>query len=494
MQNLPRVAIVQVIHESNTFAQTPTRLQDFRILRGTQMVDFYTGAHNEVTGYLEGAAVYGYTPLPLFSACATPAGTVQAAAFDWLSNELITQLKAAEPFDGILLSLHGALVSDNFVHGDGELASRVRAAFPNLPIVMTHDPHGNISQQAADAVDALIIYKTNPHIDQRERGLQAGKIMAAMLRGEAKPTQAFRAPPMLTNIVHQHTSSPPLRDLWRQMDDLERQPGVLAVSMSLGYQYADVPALGNVVTVVTNNDAALAARIADDLAAKLWALRESLEARVPGIDEAVQQASSRAQFPQVIVDVGDNVGGGSTADSTHVFESLLRQNIEGWVVVLADPEAVLVCSAAGIGAHISLVVGGKTDDVHGRPVPIAGRVKCLHDGKYEERAARHGGVRWHNQGLSAVIEFQPQPTMQASYLVLTTEREAPMSLHQLTSVGIDPTHMKILVVKAAIAWKAAYEPIMQGFVFADSPGATQVNPRRWVYTRARKDLWGIDGW
>jgi microcystin degradation protein MlrC len=494
-----KIAIAQIIHESNTFAPNTTPLSDFRIKYGDEMVRFYSGAHNEVTGFLEGASIYNYEVVPTFCANATPSGTVKASAFDWLANELVRQLQATGQIDGILLSLHGAFVSENFANADAEFARRVREAFgSHMPIVLTHDPHSSVSEDVVKQVDALVIYKTNPHIDQRERGLQAARILCGIVRGEVKPTMAYRALPMMINIVHQHTSSPPLRDLWRELTTLEQQPGVLATSMSLCYQYSDVPAMGNVVVVVTNNNQAQADAIADDLSAKLWGLREALTVNIPDVSGAVNIAMNAPAGPFVIVDIGDNVGGGSAADSTFLLHELLAQSADGWVVTLADPESVQACAKAGIGAMLTFDVGGKTDNMHGAPVTVTGRVKCLHDGKYEERAARHGGVRWGDQGLSALIEIHPNNSSAkggaASYILLTSHRAAPMSLHQLQSVGIEPTYMKILTVKAAIAWKAAYEPIMTGFVVADTPGATQVNPRRWEYKHTRAGLWGLEGW
>lgn len=490
-----RIAVAQIIHESNSFAAKTTPLSDFRVLRGADIVRYYTGAHNEVTGFLEGGPQFGYEAVPAFAAFATPSGVVQAAAFDWLAAELVAALKAAGPVDGILLALHGACVSENHDNADAEFIRRVREAFgPGVPFVVTHDPHSSIGKAVVDNVDALIVYKTNPHVDMKARGLQAGSVIARMVRGEVKPVMAYRSLPMMINIVHQHTSSPPLRDLWATLSELEKQPGVLAASMSLCYQYSDVPAMGNAVVVVTDGDRARADAIADDLAAKLWGLREDLAVHIPDVAGAVTTAMSAPAGPFVIVDAGDNVGGGSAADATFVLAELVRQGAEGWVVVLADPESMRACMAAGIGATLTLNVGGKTDHLHGAPVRVTGRVKSLHDGKYEERAARHGGVRWGDQGLTAVLEVQPDPDRQASYVVLTEIRCAPMSLHQLQSVGIEPAYMKILTVKAAIAWKAAYEPVMSGFVFADTPGATAVNPKRWTYKKARQNLWGLEGW
>lgn len=489
-----KIAIAQIIHETNTFNQSTTSLEAFVIRRGDEIMGYFSGAHNEMTGFLEGAAAFNYDALPLFSAIADPSGTVTAAAFAELMSELLRTLRDAEYFDGILLALHGAFVSQDFPNADGQIACLVRKAFPTLPIVVTHDPHCNVSEVVPNSVDALLFYQTNPHVDQRERGLLAAKIVAGLVRGEIRPTQAFRQIPMMINIVHQNTSTPPLRDLWRKMRDYEREPGVLAVSLSLGYQYSDVPAMGTVVCVITDQNPARASEIAEHLASKLWDLRQTLAVTIPNVADAVAVAKAAKATPVVIVDIGDNVGGGSAADGTFVLNELLLQAAEGWVVVINDPLAVIHCATIGVGNNVSIEVGGKIDRTHGQPIQINGKVKCLHDGKYEERAARHGGIRWGDMGLTALLQIQTNPYSAASYVILTSKRTAPMSLHQLTAVGIDPTYMHILTVKAAIAWKAAYEPIMKSFVVADTSGSTQVNPSRWKYEHARKNLWGLEGW
>ncbi len=489
-----KIAIAQIIHESNTFNPVATTYAHFTIRRGHEIVEYFSGAHNEVTGFLDGAEDNGYDALPIYSAIASPSGTVTAQTLTTITEEFIAALQAARPFDGILLALHGAFVSTNQPNADGELIRQVRISFPTLPIVVTHDPHCNVSEAVPTYADALLMYQTNPHIDQRERGLQAAKIIAAMVRGSVTPTQAFRLVPMLINIVHQHTSSPPLLELWNEMRSQEQTPGVLAASISLGYQYSDVPAMGTAVCVVTNKNQQQAEWIADDLASKLWSLRSALDVDIPTVAGAVALATRSKAAPVIIVDIGDNVGGGSAADATFVLDELLKQGADGWVVVLSDPLAVASCATAGIGGSVRLAVGGKTDQLHGKPVVVTGYVKCLHDGKYEERATRHGGIRWGEMGLTALLQIQVRPGAAASYIVLTTKRTAPVSLHQLTAVGIDPQYMKIITVKAAIAWKAAYEPIMKSYVIADSPGATQVNPKRWEYKNARKNLWGLEGW
>jgi microcystin degradation protein MlrC len=489
-----RIAIGHIIHESNSFSPTPTTYADFTILRAAAIHRQYSEAFNEVGGFLEGGARFGFEPLPLYSATATPAGHVTADAFERINNELLAAFRAAEPFDGILLALHGGHVSASYPHADAETARRMRAAYPRLPIVLTHDPHSHVAPELIEQVDALLMYKTNPHIDMRQTGLRAAELIYRIIRGDVRPAMACRQAPMFVNIVHQNTSAPPLRDLWKRISAVEQQPGVLSADMSLSYQYADVPAMGNVAVVITDGDPQLAGRLADELVARLWDLREELQVSLPGVGEAVTMARRSTNTPVCLVDIGDNIGGGSAGDSTFVLAELVKQDADGWVMAIYDPAGAEACATAGIGAMLALDVGGKSDDMHGAPVRIAGRVTCLHDGAYEEHEPRHGGERYMDQGLTALLELDHGPGRQPSYVLLNSRRHGPTSLQQLCSVGIQPAYMKILVVKAAIAWRAAYEPIAGQIIIADSPGATQVNPARWHYAHARPDLWGLQGW
>jgi microcystin degradation protein MlrC len=481
------------MHESNTFSSKPTDLPAFQIQRGDELVNWWRGTHHEVGGFIEGASRFGYELYPTLMAGATPAGTVTAAAFETLTGELIDRLTSAPALDGLLLALHGAMVSEEYPDGDGEVARRVREALGSaFPIVITHDHHANIAQQLVDACTALIIYKTNPHLDQRERGLQAGELIPRIIKGEVKPTQALAKPAMLLNIVHQNTNAEPMRGIMDAVRMLEQQPGVLAASVAAGYQYADVYEMGPSAVVVTDNDPDLARREAQRLSDMLWNLRDRLAFNRPDAAEAVRQAKASEQTPVVLVEMGDNIGGGSAGDSTFILSELLRQQAKGWVVVLADPEAVQACARAGIGFTLTLQVGGKTDNLHGDPVEVTGRVKCLHDGQYEETEPRHGGRRYHDQGLTAVLELANRQSPIANRLVLTTHREVPFSLHQLLSVGIQPQRQKILVVKAAIAYRAAYEPIAGRIIEVDTPGLTAVNPARFTYRHVRRPLWGLE--
>ena len=486
-----RIAIGGIMHESNTFNHALTPLDAFRLQRDDELVNWWRDSPHEVGGFIAGAERYGYQLFPTLMAQATPGGMVTGEAFERLTQELLDRLARAPHLDGLLLALHGAMVSEVHSDADGEVLRRLREQLgPDFPLVVTHDYHANVSDQVVELSTALIIYKSYPHLDHRERGLQAASVIAQTIRGEIKPVQALVKPPMLLNIVHQNTNLPPMDRVMELVRALEEQPAIVAASVAGGYQYADVPDLGPAAVVVTDGAPILAQQCAGQLADQLWSMREQLHFKQPDVAQAVRAARASDRAPVILVDMGDNIGGGSSGDSTFVLDELLRQGLTGWVIVLADPEAVAACARAGVGVALRLAVGGKRDSLHGKPVVVSGRVKCLHDGRYEESEVRHDGQRYHDQGLSALLEIGDPLAENASYLLLTSRRQTPFSLQQLLSVGLQPARQTVLVVKAAIAWRAAYEAIAGEIIEVDSPGVTTVNPAHFRYQRAPA-LWGL---
>ncbi|MBI2502606.1 MAG: M81 family metallopeptidase [Candidatus Latescibacteria bacterium] len=483
-----RVAIAGFSHESNTFASHPTALGDFGVRPADQLVAHYQDTFSEMAGYIAGAREHNFELVPLFSAGATPAGPLTRQAYEELVGRLLAGLKQAEPLDGVLLALHGAMVAEHFPHADAETVHRLRAHFgPSFPIVVTHDYHANVPPSLVEEATALVIYKTNPHIDQRERGLQAAGILARTVRGEVRPLSALVKPELLFNIYHHNTSRPPMQPLMQAAIELEKTPGILACSIAAGYQYADVPHMGPSIVVVADGDQALAQREAARLGELMWARREELKIAVPGPAAAVQMAMANERFPVTLLDFGDNIGGGSAGDSTFLLAELLRQGAEGWVVTIWDPASAQQCNQAGIGAQVALRVGGKTDTLHGPTLSIHGRVCTLHEGRYEERERRHGGGRHFDQGLTAVVAVGGEG--RGGLLVLNSQRTAPMSIHQLTCAGIQPQHQQILVAKGAVAPRAAYEPVSARLIEVDTPGATAIHRSPSEYKRARKTLY-----
>ncbi|HXG10121.1 MAG TPA: M81 family metallopeptidase [Gemmataceae bacterium] len=485
-----RIGIAGFMHESNTFNSLRTDRAAFAaqsLTFGPALMDEWRDAHHEVGGFLRAVAEAGDEPVPIVMAWATPAGPVADDVFEEVTGYLIEQLRQQRP-DGLLLALHGAMVAESYPDADGEVLERLRRALgPDFPIVVTLDLHGNLSERLIASCDAAVAYRTCPHVDQRECGQRAASLLRRMLRGEVRPRQALAKPPLIVNIMVHDTSEPPLKEFMDEARALEQQPGILAVSLLPGFAYADVPQMGPSVVVVTDSDSALAQREADRLAGRLWDARERLAAMLPDAPTAVARALQADRLPVVLVDTGDNVGGGSAADGTVLLAELLRQGATDSVVCLYAPEEVKQCAAAGVGQEVSLTVGGKVDRRHGDPVPVTGRVRVLHDGTYVEPEVRHGGKRVNRMGLTALVELPGR-----NLLVLTSLRHPPFSLGQLTCLGVQPQRQRILVVKAAIAYKAAYALIAGTIIAVDTPGLTAVNPHRFNYRHIRRPMFPLD--
>jgi len=485
-----RIAIGGLMHESNTFAAGRTTRDDFKrggLETGEGIARRWGDAHHEVAGFFDAARDFGFEPVPTLMAWATPAAPLTAEAFQSLTDELLAEIKRAGRVDAVLLALHGAMVAEGETDADGTILERVRDLVgPEIPLIASLDLHGNVSNKMASATNALVAYRTYPHVDQRSRGRHAGSVAYRAAIGEIKPTQAIAKPPLLIHLLAQETEREPMRCRVSEMVELARGPKVLDASLLPGFPYADVASCGPTCVVVTDDDPELANRLARDMGDRLWACRRELTASPLGPTEAVQAALSERRHPVVLVDLGDNIGGGSAADSTVLAHELLRQGAEEFIVVLYDPEAVQECIRSGVGSTVSLKAGGKIDR-NAPPFRVSGRVKSIHDGTYIEKSPRHGGIRLNDQGLTAVVEMAG-----GNVVVLNSLRHPPFSLGQLTSLGLDPQAASFLVVKGAVAYKAAYSPIAGAIIEVDSPGLTAANPARFTYERIRRPILPLD--
>src|SRR5262245_29238743 len=329
----PRIAVGGISHESNSFNPAKTQLADFerrRVEPVDQALLEWSKSNDEVSGYVEGARRFGLELYPAMVAGADPKGPVTDEAFNRLLDELIRRLKSAPKLDGLLLANHGAMVVESYPHADAEMVRRLRQVLGhNFPIVVTHDFHANVSPEIVKESTVLITYKENPHIDTKERGVQAAQIMAGIVSGKLKPTQAVVKPPMIYNIVFQNTRVAPLKPIVDESRLLEKNPKILAVSVSGGYQYADVPSMGPSVVVVTDGDQQLADKEAKRLSDELWQTREEIRLRLPDPAAAVREAMSATKFPIALFDTGDNIGGGSGGDITFILHELDRKKATG---------------------------------------------------------------------------------------------------------------------------------------------------------------------
>jgi len=486
-----RVGIISLQHESNTFIQTATTLADFEydvLATGDQIYPIFKDAAHELGGFFAGLAESGIEAVPIFVARALPGGTITAETVETLIQKMLQELKQAGPLDGLLVAPHGAGVSEAARDLDGYWLNLVRQQVGSeMPLVCTLDAHANVSQTMIDACDATIVYRSNPHIDQRDRGIEAARLMQRILKGEVKPTQAACFVPVAINIERQHTSSEPCASLYKQADQMLEEPGVLSNSIILGFPYADVQEMGSGFIVVTDNDPTQAQRLADQLGETLIARREEFVAHLIGIEDALDQAE-HLEGPICFLDMGDNIGGGSPADGTTILHAIQKRQGPKTFACLYDPEAAQQAIKAGTGATLTaLAMGGKTDNQHGEPLVADVTVLSLHDGHFTESQVRHGGKTEYQMGPTAVVKTDFGLT-----IMLNSHRTPPFSLGQLTSCGIEPTEFQILVAKGVQAPLAAYSPVCPHLIRVNTPGVTSADMEQFQYQYRRRPLFPFE--
>lgn len=486
-----RIATLGIHHETNTYSPVPADYAQFLasgIERGDAIIAKYHNAQSTLTGFIDASKTYGFDLVPLIFAQTGPIGTITKDAFDRIATEMLTLLRDNGPWDGVLLANHGAAVSEEYPDVDGEIAKRVRALVgPDVPIGMALDLHGNLSQQMVDNTTAIVFYRTNPHLDARPRAVECAEIIVRAIKGEVKPVQALETPPLVINIVKQFTGEEPMQSLMADCEELIQRPGILSASVVEGYPYADVAEMGAAFLVVADGDPALARESARWLARRAWDRRAEFVGDIPAPAEALRLAAAAPRGPVVLMDVGDNIGGGSSADSTILLAEARRQGVRRYLQTLYDPEAVAACVSAGVGSTITLAVGGKTDQLHGKPVEVTGKVRLISDGAFEDSRPTHGGWRYFNGGTTVVLETTEDQT-----LVLTSRRIGNTSIQQMYSLGIRPEDMQVVVAKGVVSPRPAYQPIAAQIILVNTPGVTTADLSFFTYHRRRRPLYPFE--
>ncbi len=486
-----RVGILALLHESNTFISRPTTIENFRelnLLSGEAVRDRLAGTHHEIGGFFGGLSEFSDVEVvPIFAARALPSGTIRADAWATLMQMMFEALDGCGAINGILVAPHGATVSESHPDADGHWLSELRSRVGNdTPIIGTIDPHANLSPLMVHSCDALTAYRTNPHLDQRQRGEEAARLIVRTLRGEIRPTMHAEFPPIAVNIERQLTTEPQWKPLYELADQQLENPKVLTNSLVLGFPYADVSEMGSSVIAVTNADAELAKKCARELARELWDRREDFAGQLIEINEAIVKCQ-RLEGPICLLDMGDNVGGGSAADGTYLLHALHERKIPKAFVCLYDPESVREATKTGIGNKAKFSLGGKTDDQHGQPLRGEFRVCSFHDGQFEEPEVRHGGFHQFDQGATAIVESDHGLTV-----MLTSKRMVPFSLWQLRSCGLNPADFQVLVAKGVNAPVAAYQEICRYFLRVNTPGSTCADMTHLNFTRRRRPLFPFE--
>ena len=487
-----RVGVISLIHESNTFAVTPTTIEQFRrdsLLIGEAVREAFVGGHHQISGFFEGLKGNNVEAVPIFYASTPPSGTITKETCDELVGLMFDALENAGPLDGFLVSPHGANAGEgkHYRDLDGFWLKRLRDRVgSDLPIICVIDPHANLSQRMIEACDAIIAYRSNPHLDQKARGLEACDLLLRTLEGEIRPVQRASFPPFGINIERQRTTVPPCLPMYELANGQLKRPGVLSNSVVLGFPYADVEEMGSSAIVVTDDDPDLAQRLADEIASYMIEHRAEFIGEYISVHEAVDRALTE-KGPICLLDMGDNVGGGSAADSTLIAHEIHARGNTTAFVCLYDPEAQVQARDAGVGARLTLTMGAKTDDQHGHPFTAEVTVKSLHDGKFEEPQVRHGGYTHFDMGATAVVS-----TDTGLMISLTTLRIVPVSLGVVTSIGLNPDDFQILIAKEVHAPVAAYEPVCTELIRVNTTGATAADMRTFEYKNRRRPMYPFE--
>jgi microcystin degradation protein MlrC len=496
-----RVFLAEFSHETNTFASTPTERRDFENrgeFFGREVLAEFEGTNSTVGGACEVAAEEGIDLLPSVSAEATPGGMVSADAYEFYTGRILEDLRSASDVDGVLLSLHGAMVQEGGVDGEGPLVSAVReVVVESVPIVVTLDLHGNVTDELVASADALVAFETYPHVDMAETGRRATELLAGAIRGEVDPVTRIERPPLLPFVPTENTREGPMAELMARARRLERADGVLVTNVLPGFHQAEVPGIGFSVPVVADGDPELARATARSLAETVWSMREAFVVEYPTPGEAVREAKrfqgevTGESGPIVLADVGDNPGAGGAADGTVLLRELLDQGIaNAGLALVRDPQAVDRAIESGVGSRPTITLGGKTDGRHGEPIELEGYVAAVTDGRFRNRGPMATGV---SMNLGRTVRLRVGGEGEGPIEVIVTEnRVQPYDAEVWRHVGIQPERLDVLVVKSTNHYRASYEPLASEVVTVNSPGLGAMDARLFEYENVERGLYPIE--
>jgi microcystin degradation protein MlrC len=334
----------------------------------------------------------------------------------------------------------------------------------------------------------LLPYQTNPHVDARERGIECRERVLEIIRSGRRPGLALEQVPLVVTIARQDTREDPMAGLLASARELEEGDGVLDVSIVEGFPYADVPQMGMSVLAAHRDGHAAAQQVARTMARRLWNARELLQGGGVSVQDAITQvAAHTGSKPVLVLDVGDNVGGGGPGDSTVLLAEAVRRGLSGMVTVLLDPQAVLSLADAAIGDRARVEVGGRAVEQDGRPVVLDVVLIGRSDGRYEEPRMAHGGQRYFDSGPMVALRTDDDITV-----VLTSKLVQPITPHQLSAVGLDPSAFRAIVAKGVNGPRAGYSDVCEELIVVDTPGVTRLSVESFSYEHRRRPMYPFE--
>ena len=455
-----RILTGGVLHESSTFATGSTTVSDFEagsgLVRGGALFDTYRGANFCCGGFIDGADEHGFELVPLLWTAAAPGAIVERAAYDALKGEFLDGLRRERErgCDGVLLDLHGAMVVDGIADGDADFMAAVRAMVgSDTPVIVTTGLHANHSEARVRAATAIIGYDTFPHVDMAERGREAADLMVRTIRGDVRPTTAIRKIPLIWSAELQVTAHPPIDELMERVFEMERRAGIVAVTLSTGFPWADVPNMGASVIVVANGDSALAQRAADEIADWVWEHRARWYQAPLSVQQGLDLGRKTGGHPVILADMADNTGGGAPGDSTALLRTFVEQDLpEALVLYMVDPEVARAAHEVGVGARLVAQIGGKSDPRQGSPVSMEAEVMALSDGRFRYDGPMYSGTDG-KLGTSAWLRHR------GVNVVVVSARMQPLDQAFARSLGIECAAMKTIAVKSAAHFRSGFESL-----------------------------------
>ncbi|MBC7702752.1 MAG: M81 family metallopeptidase [Rhodoferax sp.] len=477
-----RIFAASIGTETNTFSPIPTALESFH-------ESFYAapGQHPEQPTLCTAplwvarrrARAEGWTLIEGSCSWAEPAGLVSRAAYETLRDEVLAQLRAALPLDGVVLGLHGAMVADGYDDCEGDLLARVREIVgASVPVGVELDPHCHMTQKRVRNATLIICFKEFPHTDFVARGEEVVELTLQAARGQIAPVMSLVDCRMIGSFP---TTLQPMRGFVDKISMLEGKDGVLSISIAHCFPYADVPELGARILVVTDNRREAGDRLARSLADEFFAMRGKTQPDYYTPDQMIDIAL-QDRGPVVVADPSDNAGGGAPSDSTVILRRLIDRKVRGAAVgPIWDPMAVRLCFMAGAGGKLPLRFGGKAAPTSGQPVDaLATVIKLVRNATQTIVEAKVP------LGDSASIELD------GISVVLISNRTQALGADLFTGMGVGIADKRIVVVKSTNHFHAAFAPLASRVLYCDSGGPIPRDHRKVPYTRVQRPIWPLD--
>lgn len=488
---MPRILIAECKQEVSTFNPHKSNYSDFAVRYGMELVDYHRTIRNEVGGAL---SVFDEVPeieiIPAYSAFfITSGGTLAKEAWERIASEFLDSIRKAPPVEGVYFCMHGAMASEEELDPEGWLLAETRKILGNeIPIVVSLDLHGILTDRMLEMCDAVVAYHTYPHVDFFETGRRSAKLLLRIMNGEVRPVTAKVAIPALVRGDELITATGLFGKSIAMAQAVEQGPHGLSAGMFIGNPFTDVPSLQSYSFVVTNDDRELGERYAVDIAKNFWKDRHQMQMPLVSLDEMARRVLFHSSMAGnsgtiAVVDAADATSSGASGDSNAVLSKLMQVGYEGRALIpIVDAPAVQQAFAAGIGSVIRTSVGGTLDRGRFTPIEVEGKVRLLSDGRFRSESF---GEEWY-AGPTAVLEVGNITMVVGSRAVSLYDRSF------FYAHGQDPRKFHLVVVKSPHCQKHMYSDWCKEMIHVDAPGSSSANLPYLGHTRCPRPIFPLD--